>query len=289
MTENTPLQSDAVQKPAPDATTSGKTESAYVLLRREILDNNLIPGMPLRANELKARYGIGWTPLREALSRLEAERLVCSQLNQGFSVAPVSLSELESIRQARQAIELPLLAESLHRGNNAWEERLVIAHHRLRRCPLPDRDPTDGAISRWLDAHDAFHVALLCAAESPWLMHLYRQTMDQERRHHRYLMFRPLLDRALTGGRQGHAMETLVSAMSIDKHDKLLYAALDRDQTQAAALMSEHISLTERVFFDTLSMNEIETGPSDERSPALAIGPQADLRPARQINQRKAD
>ena len=53
-----------------------KTETAYRLLRRDILAARLLPGAPLKLNVLRNAYGVGWTPLREALSRLEAQRLV---------------------------------------------------------------------------------------------------------------------------------------------------------------------------------------------------------------------
>ena len=53
-----------------DDVASSKTEAAYRLLRREILTTKLMPGAPLRLGALRKTYGIGWTPLREALSRL---------------------------------------------------------------------------------------------------------------------------------------------------------------------------------------------------------------------------
>ena len=49
---------------------STKTESAYRLLRRDILATRLKPSAPMKLGALRDRYEIGWTPLREALSRL---------------------------------------------------------------------------------------------------------------------------------------------------------------------------------------------------------------------------
>ncbi|RVD50589.1 GntR family transcriptional regulator, partial [Mesorhizobium sp. M8A.F.Ca.ET.023.02.2.1] len=80
-----------------DQTNSTKTEAAYQLLRRDILTTRLMPGAPLKLSALRGTYGLGWTPLREALSRLEAERLVTAISNRGFAVAPVSRAELEDL------------------------------------------------------------------------------------------------------------------------------------------------------------------------------------------------
>ena len=98
-----------------------KTETAYRTLRQEILETRLRPGAPLKLGAMREAYGIGWTPLREALSRLEAERLVTSSANKGYAVAPVSLEELSDLTRARRLVELPMLAESIANGDEAWE------------------------------------------------------------------------------------------------------------------------------------------------------------------------
>ncbi|MGH2397199.1 MAG: GntR family transcriptional regulator, partial [bacterium] len=77
-----------------------KTDAAYRTLRREILAAHLAPGTALKFDALGAAYGLGRTPLREALSRLEAEHLVTASRNRGFAVAPVSRAELEDLTRA---------------------------------------------------------------------------------------------------------------------------------------------------------------------------------------------
>ena len=68
-----------------------KTDAAYQTLRREILSARLPANMALRPQALKEAYGLSWTPVREALARLEAERLVVYKRNHGFAVAHGSL------------------------------------------------------------------------------------------------------------------------------------------------------------------------------------------------------
>ena len=122
---------------------STKTDAAYRLLRRDILTTRLMPGAPLKLSALRTAYGVGWTPLREALSRLEAERLVTAISNRGFAVAPVSRGELEDLARARMVVELPLLLESIEKGDSGWEEAVVTAHYRLSRCKTAVDDPSD--------------------------------------------------------------------------------------------------------------------------------------------------
>ena len=46
-------------------------ESIYQRIRQDILWMRLAPGSALRSDELRARYNVGISPLREALTRLE--------------------------------------------------------------------------------------------------------------------------------------------------------------------------------------------------------------------------
>jgi GntR family transcriptional regulator, carbon starvation induced regulator len=228
---------------------STKTESAYRLLRRDILATRLKPGAPMKLSALRDRYELGWTPLREALSRLEAEGLVTAISNRGFAVAPVSRTELDDLTRARLVVEIPLLVEAIENGGSTWEEAVVTAHYRLSRCKLAVENADEGEIDDWDEKHAAFHTALISAARSTWLLRFQATITDQLRRHHRFLSLAPAL-RAAEGRSEGYeeAVAALHDAMSIEHHTELMEAALDRDVARAQALMAEHIGLTVDVF-----------------------------------------
>lgn len=231
---------------------SSKTEAAYRLLRRDILTTRLLPGAPLKLSALRDTYGLGWTPLREALSRLEAERLVTAISNRGFAVAPVSREELEDLARARMVVELPLLLESMEKGGSDWEAAVVTAHYRLSRCKIAVDDPSDTAVDEWDEKHEAFHAALLSAATSNWLLRFRSTISDQLRRHHRFLGLAPTL-RAAAGMKHGYeaAMAALREAQSLGPHTALMEAALDRNIGKAKALMMDHIGYTLHVYVHT--------------------------------------
>jgi GntR family transcriptional regulator, carbon starvation induced regulator len=228
---------------------SSKTEAAYRLLRRDILRTKLLPGAPLKLGVLRATYGVGWTPLREALARLEAERLVTAISNRGFAVAPVSKEELEDLARARLVVELPLLIESMEKGGSDWEDAVVTAHYRLSRCKIAPDDPSDEAVDEWDERHEAFHNALLSASTSSWLLRFRSTISDQLRRHHRFLGLAPTL-RAAAGMTDGYeeAVAALREAMAIEHHTALMEAALDRDIERAKTLMIAHIGYTLHVY-----------------------------------------
>ncbi len=226
-----------------------KTEAAYRTLRRDILSTRLSPGSPLKLGALRSAYGMGWTPLREALSRLEAERLVTAVSNRGFAVAKVSRGELEDLTQTRLLIEVPLFVESIRQGGGDWEASVITAHYRLSRCTLAVENPSETALDDWDEKHQAFHDALLGAATSPWLLRFQETISDQLRRHHRFLSLAPML-RAAAGQETGQvqALAALRDATAIEHHTHLMEAALDRDIDRAKALMTEHIGYTLEVY-----------------------------------------
>ena len=76
-------------------------------LRGDIISGTLLPGSRLRFADLQARYGIGTSPLREALSRLAADRLVVQEVNRGFKVPPLSLEDFSRHRGAPHRPRMP--------------------------------------------------------------------------------------------------------------------------------------------------------------------------------------
>ncbi|MGJ7039525.1 DNA-binding GntR family transcriptional regulator [Shinella sp. BE166] len=232
-----------------DLEQSTKTESAYRLLRRDILTTRLLPGAPMKLSALRDRYELGWTPLREALSRLEAEGLVTAISNRGFAVAPVSREALEDLTRARLVVEVPLLLESIENGGSDWESAVVTAHYRLSRCKIAVENASESEIDEWDEKHTAFHAALISAARSTWLSRFQATISDQLRRHHRFLGLAPTL-RAAEGMSEGYqeAVAALHDAMSIGHHTELMEAALDRNVERAKTLMADHIGITVHVY-----------------------------------------
>lgn len=225
-----------------------QTSTAYETLRRAILDGEIVPDSPLAVSGLKKRFGFGWTPLRESLSRLEAERLVHFEANRGYRTAPVSVAALKDLQIARQAVEMTLFLRSIERGDDDWEAGLVAAHHLLAQAPKP----APGAITRagrlWEKRHNAFHGALLSAADAPWLDHLARQTGDQLHRHHRYILNGPEIDDRLTGEDGDKIRAVIERTLGIAHHTELMDAAIARDKEAADRLFEEHIGFSLAVY-----------------------------------------
>lgn len=227
---------------------SSKPESAFAALKRDILSGRLAPDAPLRLMALSARYDVGYTPLREALSRLEAAGLAVLKPNRGYRVAPVSLEELEDLEQARTVVETALLTAAIAHGDLAWEGGIVAAHHRLSRAAHSLQEAA-ADVPDWMEAHDGFHQALVAAAPSSWLKSFQRQVSEQLRRHHQALLFNPGLGKPTPQEGYDHESRKLLSkALALEHHTQLMEATLARDTRLAEALMRAHVQLTLTVY-----------------------------------------
>ena len=124
----------AVLIPICDADTL--TEVVRLSLRRDILSLALAPGIHVTLRELKARYGVGATPLREALWSLIGESLIENEAQVGYRVADASRDRLAGIAGVRQHVEPWALGQAMHRAHPSWlasVEGPMRALHRLMR------------------------------------------------------------------------------------------------------------------------------------------------------------
>jgi len=217
-----------------------KSGTAYDLLRRAILDGDLEPGAALTLSALTARFALGWTPLREALSRLEAEGLVTSELHKGFRVAPVRAEDIRDLQHARGLVEAELIALSIRDGDAAWEARIVAAHHLLTLAPPLVVGAAPDAVALWEARHEAFHAALCEGARAPTLHRFAGELRDAIHRHQRVILMRAPPAPAVAAA--------LAEATALSHHTALMDAVLSRDGTVARRLLDAHIGFTLAVY-----------------------------------------
>ena len=203
-------------------------EVAYRRLRADIVMARLEPGKPLRFDALKSQYGLGVSPLREALSRLVEDKLVTAIGQRGFRVAPISIEEAWEVTKLRQKLEVDAVRLSIAHGDERWEAELVASFHRLSKAQEPRA--VDGAAEEWETRHRAFHEALVSACGSPWLLKFVSMLTDQLERY-RYLRVRRTPPKAWVRDLPR-------------EHRELMEAALARDADRACELLVAHLAQT---------------------------------------------
>lgn len=207
-----------------------QVHTAWRRLRYDIVNGTLPPGESLRISRLKAQYGIGASPLREALSRLVAEGFVVSLDRRGFRVSPISLADFRDLTQARQLLECDALRLSFEHGDEHWESEVVAAFYRLEKAQRRlDLDPGEKSTDEWEQRNREFHQALVDACPSQWILRFRQAAYDAAERYRRLCLSVRSVPRDTHG-----------------EHRQLFEAALARDTEAAQALITEHLERTHR-------------------------------------------
>ena len=99
------------------------TQRTYDLLREALLNGEFLPGQSISLRSTAEAFGISQMPVRQALSRLQAERILVMHENRTLTVPEVTPALIIELRDIRIALE-GLAAElaSQHASAQAIEE-----------------------------------------------------------------------------------------------------------------------------------------------------------------------
>ena len=213
--------------------------SIYERLKGDILSASLEPGRKLQLRFLMEHYEAGQTPLREALNRLTTEDLVIGKEQRGFFVKPISLEELGELTKTRCWVEGLALRESIANADPAWEEALIVAHHRLDRAPRSLNPERFESNPEWERLHKAFHAILISGCQSRPLIGFCEQLADRLGRY-----------RALSSRKAFRVRKVS------QEHADIVKAVLDRDSEEAVRLLQRHYEKTAEVIRADLETTE---------------------------------
>jgi DNA-binding GntR family transcriptional regulator len=195
-------------------------EVAYVGLRAAIVNGEYRPGVPLRPHELSKELGVGLIPIREALRRLETERLVDSVPNKGSRVANISSADLKDVYAARILLEQEAL-------RLAWPRLTPDVLAKLRGLNARLVDEVRGENPEFYEIHRALHFTMYEQSQSPWLLHMIEILWGHTERYRRLAgHLKPFID------------------VGDDLHDKVLDTIEAGDQVGAADNLRNDLNRT---------------------------------------------
>jgi len=213
------------------STRKSLTSTAYERLRAAVLACELRPGQRLNINELCQSTGFNLSAVREAVSKLTADGLVVADERRGFSVAPISVSELLDLTRVRAEIENLCLRRAMILGDLAWEAGVMASYHIMSNTKRVLGEGAPANNEAWWKAHANYHRALVSACDSPWLMRLRDQLYAQSERY-----------------RIRGTQIRLSDARDVEReHQEITDAVLARDADRATGLMTSHFELTTHI------------------------------------------
>jgi len=206
-------------------------------LRADIIDGVLPAGARLTAADLTERYEVSPTPLREALQRLAAENLVDLDPRLGATVARISRAHLRDTYRVRGVLESLAVADSVQRGDEAWEERLRNLFTEFELAVARARRENLHPVLSWSRAHQSFHDGLMANCDSVWLKS-FLGMLNAHSERYRVLA-------AQTGVRD-----------PVNEHRAIFEAALARDTGGTVAALQRHLLRTVEVIEESLPVDD---------------------------------
>lgn len=213
---------------APDPAIGGVTvaERVFETVREAIVRGDLRPGMRLSEPELARRYGVSRGPLREALQRLEAQRLVEREPHVGARVAELTFERLIDLSHAREALEGMACRLAAERSTEAELDALdaLLDDHGARTELREGR----GYFQKEGDLD--FHYRIARASRNALVGRLLCDELYHLMRMYRYKF----------SGYQGRPAQALA------EHRAIVAAMRERDADFAELLMRRHVASSRR-------------------------------------------
>jgi len=191
------------------------TTMAYRAIKNYILEGNPDENTRLTEESLSKQLGISKSPIREALTRLESERLIQIEPRRGAFLRKFSLQEIGDLYEVREALEVYAV------GRAKLTPELIAA---LRQSVERSRQHLEvNDKPRYIEEDVNFHAALAEATGNALLEEILANIQHQV-----WLFRRKTYD--------------LSRSKAIVSHAAIVEALAQADQDKAQQLMRQHIS-----------------------------------------------
>lgn len=195
-------------------------EQAYTQIRQMVMLGEFQTGQRLAEEQLADQLKVSRTPVREAFTRLHADRLLNRYADGGFYVAELDLLDLRDLYELRLTLETRGLSRALEVG--VHHDRAALgALYDLWLEIQQDVPPADGS---FIELDEAFHVSLLRTSGN----HALTETLETVNARIRPVRMYDFFD-----------ADRIVS--SIQEHLDIVDAVLEDDLTLATDRLRDHI------------------------------------------------
>lgn len=210
----------------PDGEGHTLSEQVFRTIQAAIVKGEIAPGSKISEPELARTYGISRGPLREAIHRLEGQRLLVRVPHVGARVVSLShreLIELYQIRESLEGLACRLAAEHMTEQEVAELRDILATHER------------DAAFQAGIDYFQQegdydFHYKIIRGSRNQMLAKLLTEELYQLVRMYR-------LQYSATPNRPQQAFK---------EHHRILDAIAEGDGELAELLMRRHIATSRR-------------------------------------------
>jgi DNA-binding GntR family transcriptional regulator len=209
-------------------------DAVYERLQARIMDQVYPPRERLNIDALALDLNVSPTPIREALARLSAERLVTFEPFKGYRVSPLlTTMQVANLMHARRLIEVDaarLAARRILKPDLLTVERLL--QQILEESACVEVGSWSHGYRQFNQLDKQFHETIVSAAGNQFLLSAYRS-----------------LNIHIELGRFYNVFREMDQTQTCVEHDAIFQALHARKPDEAAAAVEHHLHATEdRIF-----------------------------------------
>ncbi|WPC40444.1 GntR family transcriptional regulator [Clostridium sp. JS66] len=208
-------------------------DSVFSILRNAILDGKLEPGQRLVERNIAEQLRISRTPVREAIRKLELEKLVTHIPRKGVVVSGFTKEDIEEIQVIRVALESLSCSIAAVKINDKELEKLECTNKKML------EEYENGNVEKSILANKRFHEIIYKAAESPHLYYFVNTLRAYISKFTR-----------LTYTKEGRIQEVL------NEHNEIIKALVKHNSDAAHDAAKVHVEKSSNVFLEMSYSND---------------------------------
>ncbi|SMP40310.1 DNA-binding transcriptional regulator, GntR family [Sphaerochaeta associata] len=200
---------------------SNLKSDAYQYIKDKILTCEIMPGQAISEKQIMETFGIGRTPVREALIMLQSENLVEAYPRSGTIAKPITLESVYELFELRKLLE-PNVATQFVR--NIGLEGLLVRDRSLKSFCNPTSEQSTLA---FYQEDIALHAYLISCTQNTQLIALCK----------------PLFEQSLRVGMLGAKSHTSSSSeQTYREHNRIVKAILEEDTQEIHNAFISHLN-----------------------------------------------
>ena len=222
------------------------SERVFNELKDAIISGDLEQGSKITEDGLAKQYGISRGPLREAIRRLEAIRLLVRIPHAGMRVVTLTTEIMEEIYTVREALE----GMSARLAAQRMSDEDIVSLSKLLDKHQNSIDQSQGKHYLQNEGNLDFHFRIANASNNQWLIDLLSSELYQ----------------LLRMCRQRSGQAPARPSKAIKEHRSIVEAIQARDPELAELLMRRHISGAWKIVKELLNKEEATEDKSEHQS-----------------------
>lgn len=200
--------------------------TAYETIVKRIICLEYSPSQHLEENQLVEELGIGRTPIREALVRLQGEKMVESHPNKGVIVRPITLQNTKAMFESMHIFEFGVVDIAIHKDCTALIKKMNSSNETVKKAILSNN------VFKLVEANHEFHMDFARCSQNEFLIRGVEDVRKEAKRLS-YLSYGNIID-------PERPLEIHYKSV-VQEHEDIVAALAEKDKKRLKQLLKEHI------------------------------------------------